>query len=78
MTASNDALVISYAILVLMCMPAFSRVCSITMPALQSGGILTTAVLDSVFFMAMIGVGSLMLSILICVAGFFIDGGFDE
>ena len=78
MTPSQDALVISYTILVMVCLPAFSRVCSITIPALQSGGVLPTAVLEAVFFMAMIGVGGLVLSILIVVTGVFIDGGFME
>ena len=78
MTALEDAFAISNAILVLVCLPTFLHVCSITLPALQSGAILTTAARGSVFFMDMIGVGSFLLSILICVAGVFIEGEFAE
>ena len=78
MTPSQDALAISYTILVMVCLPAFSRVCSITIPALQNGGVLPPAVLESAFFMAMIGGGGLVLSILIVALGAFIDGGFME
>lgn len=74
MTASEDALAISTAILLWVCLPALIRVVIIGLPLLQ-GHYFSRTELEPALLLMMLGYGALVLSGLIIFLGYFIDGG---
>lgn len=77
MTVSNDALGISSAILISVCVPVTLRAWLIILLALQDGYV-TESNLDLASLMVLIGLGGIIFGILIYLAGTSIDGGFAE